>query len=106
SWEDIATNHAKDLEGSNLGESYKALSEKLTALGYDVLINNKKQAEFVPAGRLNEVAGQRDQFKGQVEELNKQLQQMKDAAKGNERSEEHTSELQSRENLVCRLLLE
>src|SRR5690606_41316424 len=25
---------------------------------------------------------------------------------GNERSEEHTSELQSRENLVCRLLLE
>src|SRR5207302_11014450 len=26
--------------------------------------------------------------------------------KSNERSEEHTSELQSRENLVCRLLLE
>src|SRR5690606_41068698 len=26
--------------------------------------------------------------------------------KNNERSEEHTSELQSRENLVCRLLLE
>src|SRR5690606_39514382 len=26
--------------------------------------------------------------------------------KGDERSEEHTSELQSRENLVCRLLLE
>src|SRR5690606_40868345 len=26
--------------------------------------------------------------------------------KGNHRSEEHTSELQSRENLVCRLLLE
>src|SRR5690606_40467994 len=27
-------------------------------------------------------------------------------AKGGQRSEEHTSELQSRENLVCRLLLE
>src|SRR5690606_40764161 len=27
-------------------------------------------------------------------------------ATGNDRSEEHTSELQSRENLVCRLLLE
>src|SRR5690606_41981864 len=30
----------------------------------------------------------------------------KDAAQFTERSEEHTSELQSRENLVCRLLLE
>src|SRR5690606_40372151 len=29
-----------------------------------------------------------------------------EARKGPERSEEHTSELQSRENLVCRLLLE
>src|SRR5690606_39986494 len=29
-----------------------------------------------------------------------------DAAAGDQRSEEHTSELQSRENLVCRLLLE
>src|SRR5690606_40908917 len=28
------------------------------------------------------------------------------AGRGTERSEEHTSELQSRENLVCRLLLE
>src|SRR5690606_40056200 len=28
------------------------------------------------------------------------------AARGDDRSEEHTSELQSRENLVCRLLLE
>src|SRR5436309_8027912 len=28
------------------------------------------------------------------------------AARGGRRSEEHTSELQSRENLVCRLLLE
>src|SRR5690606_40040114 len=29
-----------------------------------------------------------------------------DRARGHRRSEEHTSELQSRENLVCRLLLE
>src|SRR5690606_42038092 len=29
-----------------------------------------------------------------------------DMSQGNVRSEEHTSELQSRENLVCRLLLE
>src|SRR5690349_22865959 len=31
---------------------------------------------------------------------------VQDAAFGNERSEEHTSELQSRRDLVCRLLLE
>src|SRR5690606_26606276 len=37
----------------------------------------------------------------------KAYQFVEDAAKaGEERSEEHTSELQSRENLVCRLLLE
>src|SRR5690606_40854654 len=36
-----------------------------------------------------------------------QLQQLKERdIKLKERSEEHTSELQSRENLVCRLLLE
>src|SRR5436309_7356588 len=32
--------------------------------------------------------------------------QSQDAGPGHPRSEEHTSELQSRENLVCRLLLE
>src|SRR5690606_40105939 len=31
---------------------------------------------------------------------------LKDFRKNSDRSEEHTSELQSRENLVCRLLLE
>lgn len=84
SWEDITTNHAKDLEGSNLGDSVKSLSEKLGTLGYDVLFNNKKQAEFVPSSRLHETTAQRDTFKGQVEELNKQLQTLKDGAKGNE----------------------
>lgn len=84
SWDDISTNHAKDLEGANLGDSVKTLSEKLGTLGYDVLFNNKSKAEFVPVGRLHEVSGQRDQFKGQVEDLNKQLQTMKDAAKGND----------------------
>src|SRR5690606_41835667 len=35
-----------------------------------------------------------------------QFQQFQRACGGGPRSEEHTSELQSRENLVCRLLLE
>src|SRR5690606_40377378 len=38
--------------------------------------------------------------------LNRWTKYGKDRIYVNERSEEHTSELQSRENLVCRLLLE
>src|SRR5690606_40441372 len=50
----------------------------------------------IPAGQVN--------FKAVVSRYNstKQLQ----LRNLNDRSEEHTSELQSRENLVCRLLLE
>src|SRR5690606_39868309 len=40
----------------------------------------------------------------EVEQARAHLEQL--AERGTERSEEHTSELQSRENLVCRLLLE
>lgn len=83
-WDDIATQHAKDFEGTNHGESVKSLTEKLGSLGYDVLFNNKKSAEYVPSGRLSEVAGQRDQFKSQVEAQNKELQALKDASKGND----------------------
>lgn len=84
SWEDISTNHATDLEGSNLGESVKTLTEKLGTLGYDVLFNNRKSAEFVPSARLHETTGQRDQFKLQVETQTKELLAMQTAAKGNE----------------------
>src|SRR5690606_41790837 len=49
-------------------------------------------------------------FKGprQLDELNQRINSLENevAFYKRERSEEHTSELQSRENLVCRLLLE
>lgn len=82
-FEDIVVEHKDAFGDTNLGESFTQLSTKLSELGYDVLINNRKQAEFVPAGRLHEVSGQRDQFKTQVEALNAQLEQMKTAAQGN-----------------------
>lgn len=81
-WEDVVSQNGEAFTG--LGEHYKSITDKLGELGYDVLINNKKQAEFVPAGRLSEVSGQRDQFKGQVEELNGKLTTMMTEAKGNE----------------------
>src|SRR5690606_41951975 len=47
------------------------------------------------------------QAKHEAERLRAAADQAERAADGDEtRSEEHTSELQSRENLVCRLLLE
>src|SRR5690606_39305046 len=66
-----------------------------------------------------EVAEQRDQRRGQppgvlahhprehllVRRLTHQIGRISTMGQAGQRSEEHTSELQSRENLVCRLLL-
>ena len=71
-----------DMAGS--GEHFTKLSAKLGELGYDVLLNHKEKAEFVPSARLGEVSSQRDTFKTQVTDLNKQLSDMKKAATGNE----------------------
>jgi len=77
-------NKDKLTDVADSAEHFTKLSTKLSELGYDVLLNHKEKAEFVPAGRLNDVVGQRDTFKTQVQELNKQMQAMKDAAKGND----------------------
>src|SRR5690625_6740477 len=50
-----------------------------------------------------------DRFKAKVDEANALKEKLAEIEKANEeaeRSEEHTSELQSRGHLVCRLLLE
>src|SRR5690606_39805658 len=55
-----------------------------------------------------EMTGGIDQWSVRVhpEDRAEALAALKDVQQSGERSEEHTSELQSRENLVCRLLLE
>ena len=83
-FEDIITQNEKAFEGSNHKESFTALSAKLNELGYDVLINNKKEAEFVPSSRMHEVVSQRDNFKGQLEQANINLNALKDGARGND----------------------
>ncbi len=84
-WDEISAQHAEALKDTGVtSDSLKSLTTKLGELGYDVLFNNKKSAEFVPSSRLHETTAQRDQFKAQVEEQNKQLQALKDGAKGNE----------------------
>jgi molybdopterin converting factor small subunit len=84
--EEILETHKETLgeEGESVKTQFTGINAKLSELGYDVLINDKQNQEFIPKGRLNEVAGQRDQFKEQVEELNTNLQKMKEQAKGNE----------------------
>lgn len=88
----------KDKIGDLTPDGFNSLSTKLTELGYDVLINHREKAEFVPTSRLNDVVGQRDQFKSQATELNKQLQAMKDAAKGNEELQKQLQGLMDNNN--------
>lgn len=64
-------------EGDTTKDSYAAISEKLKGLGYDVLINHREKAEFVPASRLSEVVSQRETFKQQAEQAIIELNKLK-----------------------------
>ena len=78
SMDDILTEHADAFgEGDNTKESFNNVSAKLKELGYDVLINQREKAEFVPASRLNDVIGQRETFKAQAEQAIIELNKLK-----------------------------
>ena len=64
-------------DNPDVGTQFSNISTKLAGLGYDVLINQREAAEFVPSSRLSEVVAQRDSFKSQTENLAKQLEKMK-----------------------------
>src|SRR5690606_40533718 len=78
------------------------------ALPISALVNELHRPIVVARGRF--ISGKFDQFQRDVpyatfcHALESLVQQI--LGESPERSEEHTSELQSRENLVCRLLLE
>ena len=66
---DIMTEHSDAFpEGSDFGTRFGDIQTQLQALGYDVLINNKSKAEFIPASRLSEVISQRDGYKRQLDQ--------------------------------------
>src|SRR5690606_40300491 len=79
-----------------LGKVASALSYSIQkheqALGVSLFVRAGRRSVFTPVGRLLLERGRA--ILGATASL------------ADERSEEHTSELQSRENLVCRLLLE
>src|SRR5690606_40453452 len=98
--------HGKDFERVNTfdragyewnNEEWKplesSLAESILGLSYD----NFRRTIIIPQGKFQEFL--------QLGHSNR-TQMLKEIFQLEKRSEEHTSELQSRENLVCRLLLE
>lgn len=76
--DDVVTENADAFgEGDTTKDNFEALSEKLKGLGYDVLINHREKAEFVPSSRLNEVVAQRETFKTQAEQAIIELNKLK-----------------------------
>lgn len=78
SMDDVITAHTDAFgEGDTTKDSFTAISDKLKGLGYDVLINHREKAEFVPASRLNDVVAQRETFKQQAEQAIIELNKLK-----------------------------
>lgn len=78
SMDEVITAHADAFgEGDTTKDSFASVSEKLKGLGYDVLINHREKAEFVPATRLSEVVSQRETFKQQAEQAIIELNKLK-----------------------------
>lgn len=78
SMDDVMSTHADAFgEGDTTKDSFTAVSDKLKGLGYDVLINHREKAEFVPSSRLSEVVAQRETFKAQAEQAIIELNKLK-----------------------------
>ena len=77
-FDDVVTAHADAFgEGDTTKASFETASAKLKELGYDVLINHREKAEFVPSSRLNDVVAQRETFKQQAEQAIVELNKLK-----------------------------
>src|SRR5207302_9217337 len=86
---------------TTLFRSLGALIRTADGAGADGVVIPERRAAAVNPTVVKASAGASEHVNiARVVNLARALEQMK------ERSEEHTSELQSRENLVCRLLLE
>lgn len=78
SFDDVMATHADAFgEGDTTKDSFTSVSDKLKELGYDVLINHREKAEFVPSSRLSEVVAQRESFKEQAEQAIVELNKLK-----------------------------
>lgn len=82
-----------ELLGAELNEKVKAiLKEKNMTL----LIDNPKEPAFIPKSRFDEVIQKKNELKTQTGELTGQLEDLKKAAKGNEKLLSQIEELQNK----------
>ena len=94
SLEDVMSQHSDAFpEGNDFGTRFGGIQSQLQSLGYDVLINNREAAEFIPASRLSEVVSQRDNFKAQFEKANKDLEALKGQAGISEEAQKQINDL-------------
>lgn len=78
SLDDVINSHSDAFgEGDTTRDSFTSVSDKLKELGYDVLINHREKAEFVPASRLSDVVAQRETFRQQAEQAVIELNKLK-----------------------------
>ena len=83
----------KELLGEELNEKVKAaLKEK----GKVLLIDDPKEPAYIPKSRFDEVIQKKNELKTQTGELSGQLEDLKKAAKGNEKLLEKIEELQGK----------
>lgn len=100
----IATNADAFGEGDTTKDSFTSVSDKLRELGYDVLINHREKAEFVPSSRLNEVVAQRESFKAQAEQAIVELNKLKGAQGISEEAQKQINTLiEQNEGLLSQL---
>ena len=103
--DDVMTAHADAFgDGDTTKDSFASISDKLKGLGYDVLINQRDKAEFVPASRLSEVVGQRETFKAQAEQAIIELNKLKSQSGISEEAQKQINGLITQnENLLNQL---
>lgn len=83
----------KELLGEELNEKVKAaLKEK----GKSLLIEDPQNPSYIPKSRFDEVIQKKNELKTQTGELSGQLEDLKKAAKGNEKLLEKIEELQGK----------
>src|SRR5690606_40368873 len=97
---DLMEKICRELE--DVRNSQQAVLEKIGKIEVD----NIELGDQILESRLPEIYQQTADTQDVIKEVLEAFQQKTDEFGDANRSEEHTSELQSRENLVCRLLLE
>src|SRR5690554_7656358 len=95
---------AKDVV--NIGKSFDLTAFQSRKVIYKIFREADNKETFESLKKLVKEIESEEPFDDMPDEVKPSLARITKIAEGSDRSEEHTSELQSRPHLVCRLLLE